>query len=349
LSNPKGILLLQLGTPDAPTAKALRPYLREFLGDPRVIEPPKSLEDWPRLWRALWWCVLNGPILLRRPARSAAKYTRIWSEQTGMPLLHYTRRQAEELQRLVANSVVRFAMRYGNPSIASVLHEMVGQGIERIIVMNSYPQYSGTTTASALDGLLDALKQERRIPSIRVVPPYYEHPAYLDAMATLIREELAKLPWEPEFHVLSFHGIPQLYVQRGDPYALHVERTAQALAKRLGWKKGQWARAYQSLFGKAAWLKPYTEEKCKELAKRGIRRLFVATPGFTADCLETIDEVGLEIREIYAQAGGKEFHRCPCLNDHPQWIEAMRTIVVEEGRAWLDTPRTNSASSFSIA
>lgn len=331
-----GILLLQLGTPDAPTARALRPYLREFLGDPRVIEPPKSLENRPRLWRSLWWSILNGPILLRRPARSAAKYARIWNPETGMPLLYYTRRQAEELQKIVpTNVVVRYGMRYGNPSIASALRELVRQGIERIVVMNSYPQYSGTTTASALDGLFDALKQERRIPAVRIVPPYYEHPAYLHAMATLIQEEQAKLPWKPAFNILSFHGIPQLYAQRGDPYANHVERTAQALARQLGWKKGEWARTYQSLFGKAAWLKPYTEEKCKALARRGTHRIFIATPGFTADCLETIDEVGFEIREMYEHAGGKEFHRCPCLNDHPLWIHAMRTIVLDEAQGWV--------------
>jgi ferrochelatase len=201
-----------------------------------------------------------------------------------------------------------------------------------------YPQYSGTTTGSALDGLFNALKEVRRVPAVRVVAPYFEHPAYLDAMAGLIQEELKRVPWEPQYYLLSFHGIPQDYTKRGDPYALHVERTARGLVQRLGWQAGRWARTYQSLFGKEQWLKPYTEEKLKQLAKRGIERVFVATPGFTADCLETIDEVGLEIREIYQHAGGKELHRCPCLNDHPQWIAAMQTLVLEEAHGWIAEP-----------
>jgi ferrochelatase len=335
-ANRIGVLLLQLGTPDAPTAKALRPYLRQFLGDPRVIEPSYGWERYPRLWRCVWWCVLNGIILLRRPAKSAEKYRRIWRPETGMPLLHYTRRQAEELQKILPpGMIVRFGMRYGNPGTAEAVRELLATGVDRIVVLPMYPQYSGTTTGSALDALFQALQQERCLPAIRIVPPYHEHPAYLDAMAQLIREQLASLSWQPDYYLLSFHGIPQAYVQRGDPYALHVERTAQALAKRLNWPRGTWARTYQSLFGEEEWLKPYTEEKLRELAKHGVKRVFVATPGFTADCLETIDEVGYEIRLMFEEAGGERLHRCPCLNDHPQFIQALRVLVMEEASGWI--------------
>jgi ferrochelatase len=220
-------------------------------------------------------------------------------------------------------------MRYGNPSIPDVIGEMSAAGLERIVVLPMYPQYSATTTGSALDGLFQALMRRRHMPSIRVIPPYFEHFAYLDAMVELIRDELARLPTPPDHYILSFHGIPQDYVKNGDPYALHVERTTQALVRRLGWPRGKWSRSYQSLFGKEAWLKPYTEQALIKLARRGVKRVFVATPGFTADCLETIDEVGYEIHEMFKHAGGSELHRCPCLNSHPKWIAALATLVRE--------------------
>jgi ferrochelatase len=290
----------------------------QFLADPRVLEVP----GWVRR------LILAG-VYFRRCRQSAVRYRRIWDPRTGMPLLRHTRNQAAGLQKLMRPGyIVRFAMRYGNPSIAETIEELIAAGIERITVLPMYPQYSATTTASALDGLFDALRGQRRLPAIAVVPPYYEHPAYLDAMTALIAEDLAKLPWQPEHYLLSFHGIPQAYTQRGDPYALHVERTTQALVKRLGWPKGRWSRTYQSLFGKAAWLKPYTEEKLKALARAGVRKVFIAQPGFTADCLETIDEIGFEARETFRQAGGEELHRCPCLNDHPRWLEALRELAM---------------------
>jgi ferrochelatase len=337
MSKPIGVLLLQLGTPDAPTPQALRPYLREFLGDPRVIEPSPRFEKRPVVWRMVWWVILNWVILLTRPKKSAAKYARIWTKERGMPLLWWTQRQAEELQKLLpAGFVVRFGMRYGNPSTLHAVNDLLRQGCERLIVVPMYPQYSATTTGSALDGLFDALKQLRNVPTIRVVPPYFEHPAYIEAMASLIQDEVARLDWQPDFYLLSFHGIPQSYVKKGDDYARHVERTAQALAKRLALPRGKWARVYQSLFGSDAWLKPYAEEKVKELARRGVDNVFICNPGFTADCLETIDEVGLEIREIYEHAGGKRYHRCPCLNDHPRFVEALRTLVLEESAGWIN-------------
>jgi ferrochelatase len=198
-----------------------------------------------------------------------------------------------------------------------------------------YPQYSATTTASATDVLFQALMRERRVPALRTVPPYYDHPAYIDAVTSVVQEELNTLPWEPEHFLLSFHGIPKKYAERGDPYPEHVRRTTELLQQRLHWRDGQWTQTYQSLFGRDEWLRPYTDETLVTLAQRGVRRVFVATPGFTSDCLETIDEVGFEAQEAFRQAGGKELYRCRCLNDHPGWIQAMRTILEEEGKGWL--------------
>ncbi len=319
------VLLIQLGTPEAPTASALRPYLRQFLGDPRVIEAPR--------W--LWWFILRW-ILFRRPAQSAAKYQRIWDEKTGSPLLHYTRLQTELLQQRFPHLPVRFGMQVGNPSVASVVQELIHQhGVERLLVLPMYPQYSATTTASATDVLFQALMQERRVPALRIVPPYYQHPAYLDAVTAVIRDDLKKLSWEPDHYLLSFHGIPIKYAQRGDPYATHVKRTTAQLISRLGWPRARWTQTFQSLFGRDRWLQPYTEATLEKLAHQGIRRVFVATPGFTADCLETIDEIGHEASVVFREAGGVELRQCPCLNAHPAWIEAMATLIREEGQGWI--------------
>jgi ferrochelatase len=320
-----GVLLIHLGTPNAPTTAALRPYLKQFLGDPRVIEMP----------RFKWWFILNLFILPFRPARSAAKYARIWDPVTGSPLLHQTRRQTEALQRLMPEIPVTFGMQIGKPSVASVVSDLIRRGVDRLIVVPMYPQYSATTTASATDVLFSALMKERRVPALRIVPPYYEHPAYLDAMTALIREELARLPWEPEHYLISFHGIPIRYAVAGDPYATQVKRTTSALVERLGWPRERWTQSFQSLFGREEWLKPYTEATLIKLAKKGIRRVFVALPGFTADCLETLDEIGHEATEAFLHTGGEKLHVCPCLNEHPAWIEALRTIILEEGHGWL--------------
>jgi ferrochelatase len=316
---------MQLGTPDAPTPEALRRYLAQFLRDPRVIEAP----------RLKWWLVLHLIILRRRPAQSAAKYRRIWHPQTGSPLLHNTRLQTEALQKLLPDLPVRFGMQVGNPALGDVVHQLIKEGVERLIVLPMYPQYSATTTASAIDVLFQALMKERRVPAIRVVPPYYDHPAYLDAVTTVIRDDLAKLPWQPEHFLLSFHGIPIEYAQRGDPYATHVKRTTAQLIKRLGWPRELWTQSFQSLFGRGEWLKPYTDRTLESLARRGVKRVFIATPGFTADCLETLDEIGFEARELFQHAGGEQLHLCPCLNDHPAWIEAMRNLIREEGQGWI--------------
>jgi ferrochelatase len=319
------VLLIQLGTPDAPTAPALRRYLRQFLSDPRVIEVP----------RLRWWVILHGFILRTRPAQSAAKYRRIWDERTGSPLLHYTRLQAEALQRELPQVPVRFGMQVGNPPVAETVRGLIREGVDRLIVLPMYPQYSATTTASALDVLFQALMRERRVPALRVVPPYYAHPAYLDAVAAVIREEVAVLPREPDHFLLSFHGIPVKYVERGDPYPEHVEETTRLLLERLAWPADHWTRSFQSLFGRDPWLQPYTDRTLERLAQEGVRRVFVATPGFTADCLETIDEIGYEARELFRHAGGEELHRGRCLNDHPAWIQGMKLLVQEEGKGWL--------------
>ncbi len=320
-----GVLLVQFGTPDAPTVPAVRRYLRQFLSDPRVIETPP----------VLWWFILNFSVLRTRPKDSAVKYQRIWNAQAGFPLRFYTQRQAEKLEAVLPGVVVRYAMQIGNPPVHEVVGQLIQAGVERLIVLPMYPQYSATTTASATDALFKALLRERRVPALRIVPPYYAHAAYLDALATILREELTGLGWEPDHYVLSFHGIPAAYARKGDPYPQQVQATTRLLLERLRWPEGKWTQTYQSIFGRQEWLRPYTEETLIHLAKRGVSRVFVATPGFTVDCLETIDEIGFEAKEAFRHAGGRELHRCPCLNDHQAWIQAMRTIVLEESKGWI--------------
>jgi ferrochelatase len=320
-----GVLLVQLGTPDAPTPGALRKYLRQFLSDPRVIEAPR--------W--LWWLLLNFVILPRRPKQSARKYQRIWNAVTGSPLLYYTRRQAELLQARWPHVPVRFGMQYGQPSVAAVVRQMLAEGVNRIIAAPMYPQYSATTYAAATDALFKVLLTERRVPALRIVPPYPDHPAYIEALARGIERELKSLPWEPEHFIISFHGIPRKYVERGDPYPEQVQATVRSLTKRLGWPLERYTQTYQSLFGRDEWLRPYTDDVLQDLGKRGVRRVFVVTPGFTADCLETIDEIGHESAEVFRSAGGELLHQCPCLNDAPEWIDALQTIILEEAAGWL--------------
>lgn len=320
-----GILLIQLGTPDAPTAAALKPYLKQFLSDPRVIED----QGWK------WQLILNGIILRTRPAASAAKYARIWDPVTGSPLLHYTKRQTELLQQQFPDVPVRCGMMIGNPPLATVVNELIAAGVDRLIALPLFPQYSATTFASATDVLFKALLKVRRVPAVRVVPAYCDHPAYLDAVAAVVTDDFAKLPWEPEHVVISFHGIPQIYAQRGDPYPAQVVRTTRGLVARLGLPRAKWSQTYQSRFGRTAWLKPYTDDVLAALARRGVKRVAAVLPGFTADCLETLDEIGRESREVFERAGGEHLRAVPCLNDHPAWIAAMAAIVRQEGQGWL--------------
>jgi protoporphyrin/coproporphyrin ferrochelatase len=320
-----GILLIQLGTPDAPTAKALRPYLNQFLSDRRVIEVNP----------AVWWFVLKLFVLPFRPKASAAKYARIWDPVTGSPLLHHTKQQTERLADRFPGTPVRFGMMVGNPSVGSVVTDLIASGVEKVVAFPMFPQYSATTSASASDALFKALMGVRRVPAVRFVPPYYSHPAYLDAVAGVVRDDLANLKWEPEHVVVSFHGIPQEYAQRGDPYATHVVETTRGLVERMKWKREYWTQSYQSRFGNRPWLKPDTDDVLTGLAKRGVERVAVALPGFTADCLETLDEIGNESREVFLHAGGTEFRAIPCLNSDPRWIGAMAAIIREEGRGWI--------------
>ncbi len=320
-----GIVLIQLGTPDTPTYRGLFPYLRQFLSDRRVIEVP----------RAIWLPLLYLRILPFRSGASAAKYRRIWDDQTGSPLLYFTKRQTELLQMQFPDNPVRFGMMVGNPPLKDTVSAMIAGGVDKLIAFPMFPQYSATTSASATDVLFKALLQERRVPALRVVPPYYDHPAYLEAVEAVIRDDLAKLPWEPEHFVISFHGIPRKYVEKGDPYPTHVVRTAEELVKRMGWKPGEWTQTYQSRFGRSEWLRPYTDDVLAELAKKGVKRVYVALPGFTVDCLETLDEIGRESREVFEKAGGEHLKNGTCLNDHPKWIEGMARIVREEGIGWV--------------
>jgi ferrochelatase len=324
-----GVLLIQLGTPDAPTAAALKPYLRQFLSDPRVIQN-QGLR---------WKIVLNALILRTRPAESAAKYARIWHPVTGSPLLHFTRRQTEGLGTHFPANPVRYGMMIGKPPVATVVAELIADGVDRLLAVPMFPQYSATTTASATDVLFKSLMQERRVPAVRVVPPFYDHPAYLDALETVTRQDLEGLAWEPEHIVLSFHGLPQSYSRQGDPYATQCVRTTRRLVERFGWPREKWTMTYQSRFGRAEWLKPYTDDVLTALAKRGVRRVAVIMPGFTTDCLETLDEIGNESREVFERAGGEHLRAIPCLNDHPRWIEAMARIIREEGAGWLPGPQ----------
>ncbi len=320
-----GILLIQLGTPDAPTPEAVKPYLKQFLSDPRVIEN----QGWK------WKLILNAFILRTRPKESAAKYARIWDPVTGSPLMHFTQRQTELLQPRFPGIPVRFGMIVGNPSVAKVASEMIASGVDRLVVLPLFPQYSATTTASATDSLFKAMLKERRVPAILLVTSYCEHSAYLDALEASIRNDLSTLDWEPEHFVVSFHGLPQSYAKQGDYYPAEVVRTTRELVKRMGWQRGQWSQTYQSRFGRSEWLKPYTDDVLAKLAKKGIKRVFVALPGFTSDCLETIDEIGRESREVFDHAGGEKLHNGRCLNDQPKWIDAMERILRDEAAGWL--------------
>lgn len=339
-----GVLLVQLGTPDMPTADALRPYLKQFLFDPRVVEtkpdtrrylsPGKSVPELPSPPAWYWSLLMRTVILPLRSKSSAQKYSRIWQAKTGSPLLHHTREQVRLLQERF-QVPVRFGMMVGNPSVERTILEMLADGVERIIALPLFPQYSSTTTASATDALAKVMLKLRVVPAIRVVPPYCEHPGYIAAMASVIRDDLAKLDWQPEHVVISFHGIPEKYARRGDPYASHVTKTTQALVKELGWPQDYWTQTFQSRFGRDEWLKPYTDEVLIDLARRGIQRVAVALPGFTADCLETLDEIGRESAECFHKAGGRKLRAIECLNEHPKWIDALETILRQEGTGWL--------------
>lgn len=325
---PIGVLVAQLGTPDAPTPQALRPYLRQFLSDMRVI-------DYPPL---IWQPILRGIILNTRPRRSARLYARIWLPE-GSPLLVYSRQQAAGLAaRLGAGYRVALGMRYGSPSIASAIAALEAEGIDRIIVLPMFPQFSSTTTASVYDAVYTAAagrrcplfhERKRSVPALRFIEPYYQHPAYIEALRLHLRAQIAALPQPPDRCVISFHGIPRRYVETGDPYRAQCERTARLLAEAMGWRDDQWLIAFQSRFGPEDWLEPYTEDVLEGLAAQGVQRPLVFAPGFVADCLETLDELGNEGRAQFEEGGGcaENFTFVPCLNAHPAWLDAMAALV----------------------
>ena len=328
-----GVLVAQLGTPQAPTARALRPYLRQFLSDPRVID----------LHPLKWYPILYLFVLTRRPARSAALYANIWTDE-GSPLMVHSQAQTKGLQeRLGAAYRVVLGMRYGEPSIARAVQSLEQEGIERILVFPMFPQFSCATTGSIYDAVNRAalgrrcpwfFGRKRQMPALRFVPPYADHPAYINALKQSVAEAVARLSWTPDRYLITFHGIPRRYVDEGDPYRRQCEETARQLATALGLADDEWVSGFQSRFGKEPWLEPYTEEVLERLGGQGVRRLVAICPGFTADCLETLDEIGREGAEQFAHGGGQQFHLAPCLNDHPAWLDAMATIARQELAGW---------------
>jgi ferrochelatase len=324
-----GVLLAQLGTPDAPTPEALRRYLRQFLSDPRVVERN----------RLLWWFVLRLLVLPRRSRASAALYQRVWSSD-GSPLLVTSRLQARALEAALGGRdpgrfKVALGMRYGSPSIASAVQELHDWGADRVLLFPLYPQYAGATTGSTCDEVFRQLSMQRVVPALRIVPPYYAHTAYVDALAESVREATAALSAPPEKVIVSFHGLPQRFVDQGDPYAAQCEATARALAARTGWPDDGYLLCYQSRAGRQPWLRPYTDETLVALARDRVRHVMVICPGFVADCLETIDEIGRVARDQFRAVGGETLHLVAGLNDRPCWTAAMKEIVLEELAAWL--------------
>lgn len=320
----QAILLLNLGTPDEPTAPAVRRYLAEFLGDPRVVDLP----------RLLWLPILHGIILNTRPARSAAKYATIWMPE-GSPLKVHTERQAKLLKGLLGQRGypvperlrVEWAMRYGNPSIPAMLDRLATDGIERILVVPLYPQFAGSTTASTQDAVNAWLKRRRSPPAVRWVEDFHVDSGYIAALAASAREYWMS-NGRGDMLVMSFHGIPQRSVDRGDPYADRCHATARALAAELGLAPDAWRATFQSRFGAAKWLQPYTQPTLEELARGGLKNVDVICPGFPADCLETLEEISIECREAFLQAGGRDFGYIPCLNERADWIAALADIVL---------------------
>ena len=324
-----GVLLVNLGTPDATDAAAVRRYLREFLNDRRVIE-----ED-----TILWKFVLNAIILPMRPRRKGRDYEKIWNrEKNESPLKTITRSQAEMLSAALAlrgkQVVVDWAMRYGNPSIRSRLTALATQGCERILVMPLYPQYAAATSATVCDEVFRGLMDMRWQPSVRIAPPYFDEPVYIEAVATSLEAHLKTLTFAPDVIIASFHGIPKSYFDKGDPYYCHCAKTTRLLRERLQLGDSKLIMTFQSRFGRAEWLQPYTDMTVKELAAQGTRNLVVITPGFAADCLETLEEIAGENAEYFRHAGGENFAAIPCLNDSEPGMRVIETVVLRELQGW---------------
>jgi ferrochelatase len=328
------VLLTNLGTPEEPTPAAVREYLAQFLSDPRVVEIP----------HALWWPILHGVILRTRPAKSAAKYAAIWTRE-GSPLAHWTRLQAQRLRGSLGERghavLVQWAMRYGKPSIASALDALKAEGATRILVIPMYPQYSAATTASTLDAVAQWSRRVRRVPELRIVNQFHDDEGYIAALAARVGEHWVR-EGRGRMLVMSFHGLPARTLSLGDPYQCQCHKTARLLAERLGLKSDEMAVTFQSRFGRARWLEPYTDATLRRLAGQGHERVDVLCPGFTADCLETLEEIAIEGRHTFLTAGGKEYHALACLNDHPVWIDALAKLAIKQLQGWPIQPPTSA-------
>ncbi len=328
-----GVLVTNLGTPDAPTKKALTSYLAEFLWDPRIVEPPPP--------RAVWWMILHGIILRVRPQVKAHDYETIWGKfGDASPLLDITKAQAKGIaerlvSRLSPSVEVEVAMRYGNPSMAAGLDALRQKGCERLIVLPLYPQYSAATTGSTWDALADALKAWRRIPDVRFISHYHRHTGYIQALAKSVQDYWAE-HGKPDKLLMSFHGIPQRYLDQGDAYHCECHVTGRLLAEALGLTKDEYVLSFQSLFGKEEWIKPYTDVTIKGLPALGVKNLHVICPGFSADCLETIEEIDVENRGYFMEAGGESFHYIPALNWRDDHLDALADVVLSNAQDWVN-------------
>ncbi|MDB5632195.1 MAG: Ferrochelatase [Tardiphaga sp.] len=324
-----GVLLVNLGTPDSADTRGVRVYLREFLSDPRVIEDQGLL----------WKLVLNGIILTTRPRRKAKDYLKIWNtELNESPLKTITRAQSDKLAAAIddhSHVVVDWAMRYGNPSIRSRIAALNAQGCDRILVVPLYPQYSAATSATVCDEVFRVLGEMRAQPTLRVTPPYFDEPDYINALAVSIESHIATLSFVPELIVASFHGMPQKYIDKGDPYQAQCIATTEALRRRMGPDAPRLMLTFQSRFGFDQWLKPYTDKTIEQLAKDGVKRIAVVMPGFSADCLETLEEIAQENCEIFMHNGGEQFSAIPCLNDSDPGMDVIRQLVLRELQGWI--------------
>lgn len=322
-----GVLITNLGTPDAPTKKALRPYLKEFLSDPRVVEIP----------RLIWWMILNLVILNIRPARSAKAYSQVW-EDTGSPLMTHTKNQALGLRdRLQAkygeNIVVEFAMRYGNPAVAKTIEKMLQQGVRKILVLPLYPQYCASTTGSTFDALAQDFQTRRWLPELRFVNQYCDHEKYVKAIANKIRAHWETHPKADKL-LFSYHGIPKRYLTNGDPYHCQCHKTSRLVAQELGISTDEYMTTFQSRFGREEWLKPYTDHTLQSFPDQGIKSVQVVCPGFSADCLETIEEIGMENRDYFIEAGGERYEYIAALNSDPAHIDLLEALVEDNIVGW---------------
>ena len=325
-----GILLVNLGSPDAPTTSAVRKYLAQFLSDPRVIE----------VNRLLWWLILHGIILRIRPSRAAKNYKKVWTDD-GSPLIHTTKLQTRALQkkledRFRGHVIVDMAMSYGNPSIKGGLEGLRMAGARRLLVLPLYPQYSATTTAAVFDEVTRVLQGWRWLPDLRIINNYHDHPKYIEALASSIRRQ-----WETkgrnELLLFSFHGIPQRYFDSGDPYFCHCQKTARLVAEELELKDGEWKVVFQSRFGREPWLQPYCSETLQQLPADGIKSVDIICPGFASDCLETLEEIQMENRDLFIEAGGESFNYIPCLNDDKEHIDALCEVLTAHMFGWPET------------